>query len=269
MINLNDVLKLSDISNTKIRFNLMIEENWNPIELFQSDDLKKLMAGHYWNYRRNKSYQEGQVTIGFIKISAREDRWLLFHVGRVTKDLNKLEAVGYEYEPLPEYDKYIGRLVIKYKNKGQMMIRQAQSVIDECEVHEILPDIFDDDLFPGYEHVHLSWLSLARLIQKDTWKTALQNQKGIYLITDAATGKMYVGSAYGEQMLLSRWQDYVRTRHGNNVALKKLCPHYIEQNFYYSILDIFKSTVADEVILARESWWKKVLLTRSFGYNGN
>ena len=33
---------------------------------------------------------------------------------------------------------------------------------------------------------------------------ALRNQKGVYLITDTSNGKMYVGSAYGDEMILNR-----------------------------------------------------------------
>jgi len=51
--------------------------------------------------------------------------------------------------------------------------------------------------------------------------------------------------------------------------LKKLTFEYIKHDFKYSILDIFKSTVDDQIILARESWWKSVLQTRKFGYNNN
>ena len=46
---------------------------------------------HYWNYNKNKSYKDGQITIGFIKIKRNEDLWLLFHIGKITKDLNILE----------------------------------------------------------------------------------------------------------------------------------------------------------------------------------
>ncbi|WP_018121857.1 GIY-YIG nuclease family protein [Wohlfahrtiimonas chitiniclastica] len=269
MIKLNDILKLDDLINTKIRFNLMLDGNRNPIDMFKNGNVDRIMTGQYWNYKRNKSYKVGQINLGFIKINASENQWLLFHIGRVTKDLNILNGMGYEYESLPEYEPYIGRLIISYKNKSQMMIRNALSVIDDCSVHEILPDIFNEDLFPGYENIDLSWHDLARVLDKDTWKTALRNQKGVYLITDQATGKMYIGAAYGEDMLLNRWQAYVRTYHGGNVGLKVLTDDYIKQNFRYSILDIFKSTTNDNVILARENWWKQILLTRKFGYNFN
>ena len=266
---LNDILKLDNLDNVKIRFNLMFRDNWNPIELFKNDAMDVLLEGQYWNYKKKKSYREGQITLGFIRINSNEDLWLLFHVGKITKDLDILDGVGYEYKILPEYQKYFGRLIIKYKNKAQTMIRLAKSVIYDCEVVQILPDTFDNDIFPGYDEVNVTWQELYRVITKESWKTALQNQKGVYLITDISTGKMYVGSAYGENMILGRWQSYIKTGNGGNIELKNLNFEYIKQNFKYSILDIFKSTIDDQLIIARESWWKSVLLTREFGYNKN
>lgn len=268
-IKLNDILKLDDLSNVKVRFNLMFEQNWNPIEIFKNGDIEIMLNGQYWNYEKRKSYKIGQITIGLVKIKPNEDFWLLFHVGKVTKDLEKLNGVGYEYEQLPEYEKYIGRLIVKFKNTSQNMVRKAESVMNDCEVSQILPDTFDNDLFPGYEKVNISWQELSRVIDKDTWKTALQNQKGVYLITDTLNGKNYVGSAYGENMILGRWQSYVRTGHGGNVGLKPLNFDYIKENFRYSILDIYKSTTDDQTIIDRESWWKNVLQSRKFGYNEN
>jgi len=247
----------------------MFRDNWNPIEIFKNDDLEVLLEGQYWNHKRNKSFKEGQITVGFIRINSNENLWLLFHIGKVTRDLDILDGVGYEYEVLPEYQKYFGRLIIKYKNKAQTMIRLAKSVIDDCEIAQILPDTFDNDIFPGYDKVNVTWKELYRVIEKESWKTALQNQKGVYLITDISSGKMYVGSAYGENMILGRWQSYIKTGNGGNIELKALSFEHIKQNFRYSILDIFKSTVDDQLIIARESWWKSVLLTREFGYNKN
>jgi hypothetical protein len=268
-IKLNDLLRLDNINNVKIRFNLMFAQNWNPIELFKNGDISTMLAGQYWNYNKNKSYKAGQITVGLVKIKPNEDFWLLFHIGQVTKDLNILNGVGYEYKDLPEYKKYVGRLIVKFKNKAQTMIRNAKSVIDDCYVSQILPDTFDNDLFPGYEKVNISWDELKRVIEKENWKTALQNQKGVYLMTDISNGKMYVGSAYGEHMILGRWRAYVNNGHGGNSGLRVLPLDHIKQNFRYSILDIYKSTTDDQIIIDRESWWKEVLRSRQFGYNEN
>ena len=266
---LNEILKIENLGNVKIRFNLMVDNNWNPIEFFKNNDIESLLKGQYWNYNKKKSYQNGQITIGLILLNKKDNLWLLFHIGKITKDLNIFNGVGYEYETLSKYEKYFGRLIIKFKNKSQNMIRKAESVIADCEVEQILPNIFNNDIFPGYDNVNISWEELSNIILKENWKTALQNQKGVYLITDISNGKMYVGSAYGENMILGRWESYVKTYHGGNVGLKKLNNEHIKQNFRYSILDIFKSTVEDKLIIARESWWKTVLHTRKFGYNEN
>lgn len=117
-IKLNDILRLDNLYNVKIRFNLMFAQNWNPIELFKNGNTATMLAGQYWNYNTNKSFKTGQITLGLVKIKPKEDYWLLFHVGKVTKDLNKLNGVGYEYEHLPEYEKYVGRLIVKFKNKA-------------------------------------------------------------------------------------------------------------------------------------------------------
>jgi hypothetical protein len=268
-IKLNDILKLDNLKNVKIRFNLMFADNWNPIETFKNNEIETLLAGQYWNYNKNKSFKEGQITIGLIRIKSNESFWLLFHVGKITKDLNLLNNIGYEFETLSEYEKYFGRLIIKFKNTSQNMIRNAESVINDCEVSQILPDTFDNDIFPGYDKVNLSWDEMRRVLEKDTWKTALQNQKGVYLLTDISNGKKYVGSASGEYMILGRWLTYVNDGHGGNAELRKLGLDHIKKYFKYSILDIYKSTTDDQLILERENWWKEVLQSRRFGYNKN
>ena len=156
-IKLNDILRLDNLHNVKIRFNLMFAQNWNPIELFKNGDISTMLEGQYWNYNKNKSYKAGQITIGLVKIKPNDDFWLLFHIGQVTRDLNKLNGVGYEYQDLPDYQKYVGRLIIKFKNKAQTMIRNAESVFDDCYISQILSDTFDNDLFPGYEKVNITW----------------------------------------------------------------------------------------------------------------
>ncbi len=268
-IKLNDILKLDNLDNVKIRFNLMFEGNWNPIEMFKNNNTATLLEGQYWNYNKMKSYKAGQITVGFIRIKSSENLWLLFHIGKITKDLNIQNGIGYEYETLTEYEKYFGRLIIKFKNKSQNMVRKAESVIDDCEIEQILPSIFDNDIFPGYDKVNISWSELSRVITKESWKTALRNQKGVYLITDISNGKKYVGSVYGEEMILNRWKSYVKTGNGGNKELKNLEFDYIKENFRFSILDIFKSTTDNQIIIERENWWKVTLLSRVFGYNAN
>jgi len=62
-IKLNDILKLKNLDNVKIRFNLMFEKNWNPIEIFKNGDIHIMLNGQYWNYEKRKSFKIGQISI--------------------------------------------------------------------------------------------------------------------------------------------------------------------------------------------------------------
>jgi len=278
---LNDLLRLNDLTNVKIRFNKdSTNGEFNPIKLFKSNSLSELMNGQLWNYGKNKVFHEGNISIGLARIKG--DDWLLFNICKITKDLNKLNAVRYEYETLTQYQKYFGRIIVRFHNSSQNLIRWAKGLIEKLEVIEVLPESFNDDDFPGYENIDLSWDDLNRVISRKDWKTALENQKGVYLITDTNTGKLYVGSAYGKDMILGRWITYAKSGYDKNEIengeypnkkfqelVKKEGMGYIKKYFRYSILDIFKSTIDDKAIIARESRWKEVLLSRKFGYNAN
>lgn len=274
---LNDLLRLNDLRDVKVRLMKYAGQSGEGvrqpdfIKLFQDGEREWLMRGLFWNYGRNRSFREGQTVVGLAEME--KGRWLLFAVCRVTKDLDRLNDVGYEYEALEEYGKYLGRVVVRYRNSSQNLIRKAAGIMDHLEVEKILPAVFNDDIFPGYENVNLSFDDMRRNVEKDSWRTALQNQKGVYLITDTKNGKPYVGSAYGDTMLLGRWRGYIKTGHGGNAELRALVAEkgfeYIKRHFRYSILEIFKSTVDDRAIIERESWWKNALLSREFGYNRN
>ena len=265
-IKLNDILQLSDLANLKIRMLTTYSNTTNPLDFFRSNNNDELMSWLFWNYSK-KSFKVGEIVIGLLRLDG--DRWLLFNVSKVTKDLNKFSGLGFEYEIMSQYQKYFGRVIVEYKNKAQTLIRKASGMLDDCTVAQIIEDKYEDEEFPGYEKVNITWEVMNRVLKKSSWKTALQNQKGVYLITDSSTGKMYVGSAYGKDMLLGRWEAYLRTGHGGNVDLKEFDLKLIKENFKYSILDIFKSTVEDNFIIARENWWKETLMTRAFGYNKN
>lgn len=273
-IKLNDILRLPDPKNVKVRFNLNFgDKDKRPaIDYFtdQTDESKqRMLEGQYWNYLKKSNFSNGNITLGFVPIPKKHNCWLLFHIGKVTKDLKIQEGIGYEFEELNEYKKYIGRIVIRFKNQSQNLIRRGENILPKCNVEEILPSVYNNDHFPGYNNVNVSWKSLKNLITKDSWRTALQNQKGVYLLVDSNTGRKYVGSAYGEDMILSRWENYLQTCHGGNKRLKELGADYIKDYFYFTILETFNKNT-DKIIIDRESHWKEVLQTRGdFGYNEN
>ena len=96
--------------------------------------------------------------------------------------------------------------------------------------------------------------------------------KGVYLIHDSSTGKLYVGSACGEDGIWGRWKNYVMTNgHGNNKLLKELIindPMH-SNHFNFSILMLLPGSVTHDEAIKKEMLFKKKLGTNSFGLNDN
>ena len=143
-------------------------------------------------------------------------------------------------------------------------------------VSEILQNPYEGEDFPGYDNVRIDFSSLELLVQnqKTDWRVALENVKGVYLIVDKCNGKKYVGSAYGESGIWSRWCTYINTGHGYNDELVELIGQngldYARKYFQFAILELRSMKTDDDTIIKRENFWKEVLITRgNFGYNKN
>ncbi|MBO7127718.1 GIY-YIG nuclease family protein [bacterium] len=283
---LNDILRIKeeDLDKVAIRFNLS-NKSYDALKLYQ-DNKDVLLVNNFHNVlktekdgkvKRGRKYlKKGEIVIGLAEM--KNNSWLLFDISKITEDYDKTTYDGtspklyyfYKHEPLSEYEKYFGRLIVEYHKGFQYAILRGKDRINDFHVKEILPEKYNNDDFPGYDKVNIQWKKLKRKIDNNkSWQTALENQKGVYLITDDSNGKMYVGSAYGDKMILGRWKTYINTRDGGNKELIELDREHIEQHFWFSILEIFKSTTDDVTIRDRENWWKQVLRTRDFGYNKN
>ena len=276
-LKLNDILALTqeELSRTKIRLNTYNGDK-NPIDEFKKNP-QSLLDWNYWN---NKPYKQGQISVGLVNMG--NYRWLLFTVGEIKKVLDKplksndgVNGIQVEYQTMDKYADLYGRVVVHYHNKTQQLFRNSD-LINELEVKEILPSVFTGFDFPGYDNVSLTYEQLETIVKGNypSYRNALQNQKAVYLQTDKATGKMYVGSATAEkEMLWKRWSSYIENGHGNNKDLVALVEEkgfdYIKGNFQYTILENYNSKVDDEYVLKRESYWKEVFQSRKFGYNKN
>lgn len=274
IIKLNDLLNLSneELKTVKVRFNQSngIE---NPMDLYLKNP--EIVNNQWFLWRtKSKLFKVGEIAICLLKLSS--DTWLLTTIKKITEDLDVCDSINYKAEELEKYNKFYGRVILKYHKTVQTQVMYLGTVKDELEVLEILPTIFDGDEFAGYDKVSLSYSQLEAIIKlkKQTWIGALENQKAVYLQTDKVTGKLYVGSATSDQgMLLSRWKNYIENGHGGNVGLKELVKEkgfdYIKKNFQYTIIENFNAKVDDHYVLERESYWKEVLRSREFGYNKN
>jgi hypothetical protein len=107
-----------------------------------------------------------------------------------------------------------------------------------------------------------------------SFKAALENVKGVYLITDTSNGKRYVGSAYDGAGVWSRWECYAGTGHGYTDELMQLIAtsglDHARQNFRFALLEYQSMRTDDNIVIEREQYWKRVLLSRGdYGYNKN
>ena len=128
--------------------------------------------------------------------------------------------------------------------------------------------------FDDYAAIELSFDELTEIVENhyaDYYK-ALSSVKGIYMIIDGNTGKLYVGSAYGIDGIWGRWSSYANTCHGDNLELVNLYNQYgadYFKTFKYIILQILPKTISDKEAIEMEAKYKKRFLTREFGLNKN
>ena len=187
----------------------------------------------------------------------------------------------YNIEWQSEYEKYVGRLVVKVKLEIRSVYRKLDNLFPKVLIKEILPSPFyTSKKFPGYKKLDLAYDKLAEIDHgylRD-WKQVLQNIEGVYLITDKKNGKLYVGSAIGKNGIWGRWTNYYNNLTGGNKGLeelneeskKKFDEDYIKQNFHFSILEAYVlGSIGKEKIIERESVWKDRLRSRQNGYNKN
>lgn len=170
----------------------------------------------------------------------------------------------------------IGRLKIHHPYYDRATRVRFENHYGEMQVSEILREPYGGRSFPGFDAIDLSFDELETLVLKNRldWRQALISAKGVYLITDTLTHKRYVGSAYGEQGIWSRWMGYVQSGHGGNAELRLLVPEanldYCRANFRFALLEYHLPRALDDYIIKRENYWKSVLVTRgAFGLNRN
>ena len=259
----------------------------DPHEMYRNGDTEFLPSILTVGDSGPRRVMENDITFQFIEI--RPHKWLFVGAYR-TIDLNGVGVNPYTKKPYPyanaeylmDFDKFAGRVIVNFTNLPQRFFYTSDSIIGGIEVAEILSESYLEqaDEFPGYDRVSRDYKSLSVCMQKSDWRNALSSVYGVYVITDTKTGKLYVGSAYGEDGVYGRWSVYLANGYddGNkdypNKRLKELVKNngidYVRENFKYTLVEIFpKSDVGRERALMHEAYWKEVLKTREYGYNDN
>ncbi len=277
-LKLNDLFRFSDemISNCKLHLASFNGEE-QPLEVF-ARDFDEWVGWNEWRGGNNDWNRQYIFTL--IQDYRRPNKYVFggfFEVVERYDDYKERGNVGYKVVLCDRFKELIGRLVVELtynSHRGRAFL--LNSYIDYLFVSEITEKPYEGVEFPGYDYVLIDFPTLEVLAQnqKTDWRVALQNQKGIYVIVDKSNGKKYVGSAYGDYGIWSRWCCYAGTVHGGNDLLVDLIEkegrEYARANFQLSILEVWPMKTDDETIINREAFWKEALLTRGqFGYNKN
>ena len=148
-----------------------------------------------------------ELAISLIGLPPRpNDRWLFAGVHRChggeMRHRVETDRIEYKHNLTEEqdYEEMNGRLVVTFKRRPRKAYLIAKHWLDDILVSEIYPRRHSIGEFPGFKAVNLSREHLELIFNEslESWRAALSNVAGVYLISDTATGKSYVGSAYGE-----------------------------------------------------------------------
>ncbi len=239
--------------------------------------LSKNQFKEWQEYQNNKNFERNYiVSLVYYKLN----EWIYAGIYKRIDVQKKYDREKKKYyfqyttELLDKQTDLIAKMIFHFPKDFRQSYVLLENHYDKITVKEILPKPYRVTEFPGYENVVLTFEELREIIISEdiSWKTALSNIKGVYLITDMKNGKQYIGSAYGDEAFWNRWQSYSITGHGKNKELVQLLKAHgfdYAQNFQFSILEIRSRITDDEEIIRREAHWKRILGTREHGYNKN
>lgn len=272
-IRVGDIFPIENQDDYKIHFAV-----WNQKEQPLNVFLSSVAEFQAWNEHKGKSnIWTKKYIFSLVDFYHEKNSWLFAGIWEVlaiekTKHIVELTSIGKEF---------VGRLKIDYqleaRERRRLMVKDSVSLYDKFILKEILVEEYSGVEFNGFDEIKLEFDELKVIFDKGvrTWKNALSNIKGIYLIADKKTGKQYVGSAYEEvEGIWGRWRTYIQTGHGNHSKkLKDLVNSkglsYAKENFTFSLLESFSKRIEDTEVIGRENFWKEALLSRQHGYNDN
>lgn len=171
-------------------------------------------------------------------------------------------VLWFDLVPVDFYNHWKGRLVVDWPPPERSWWRRAhRNTMPAIAIHE---DSALDAAMPDWSELSLTWEELSVLPMR--WRSSISQWRGIYYIFDAADGKGYVGSAYGENNLLGRWLNYAAQGHGGNRLLRQRDP----KNFRFTILQRVSPDMDARDVIQIENSWKQRLHTRNpYGLNDN
>lgn len=249
-----------DVEDYKVHF-----ARWNgqhqPLDVWVRDPAEWV---GWQEYRGGKNDFNRDYILSFMNFYHEPDTWLFGGIFRVTAR----HLTRYEVAMTGEMAPHIGRLKVTTSYRDRQSRPRLERVLGDMHVKEILPSRYSGRHFPGFEDIDVSFEELETLVRqgRTDWQAPLSSVKGVYLITDTSTHTRYVGSACGELGVWGRWRSYVETGHGGNVALASVVARkglgHCRAHLRFTLLEHRPSGASNELIVARESHWKRILFTR-------
>lgn len=228
------------------------------------------------SYQTRKNF-ERKFVISLIQ-AGRSGRWLFAGL-YISDGCNSYEKNGktkYKYNlvKVSSTSEYEGRLYVYSAYKARNSYPEAKTLSEDLAIHEITPQKIGFNKFQSYKTINLTRNELGKIIENDlsSWKFALKSVKGIYVLTDTKTGRLYVGKADGQSGIWGRWCQYYDNGHGGNKGLKEEFNITNEErlnDIKFAILEVLDINSSEEDVYERESYWKEILASRITGYNLN
>ena len=272
MLKLADLIRLSGVELGKFKIHCATDSktnDWRPLEQY--------FAGNFEEGQSQQSQKnfECENVLSLINLGSSK-HWLFVGVYSVdgVRDAKTWDGFIYALTPVPGLEHLEGRAIIQFPKMFRASYLVGSNHEDQLIVESIREEKMSIAEFPGFNGVRLSFEMLASIIRQDnpSWRAALANIAGVYVIVDRETGYQYVGSAYGGVGIWQRWSNYAKSRHGGNKELRQLLkeegPDYA-RNFQFSLVEVCDINASQEYIISRETHWKNVLMTREFGLNWN
>lgn len=269
MIKLIDLLNLAGLTLGKWKIHCASRRSQTPpLEAFFDGRFKE------WQEWQSQKNFECDHIVSLIDLD--RGKWLFAGVYRVDGVRPRKSGAGYQYKTVEvaRLGHLTGKAIVSFNKDFRASYLLGKNFGDSLVVSELRERRMTIGEFPGYKSVLLSFSMLRTVIREGnpSWKAALANVAGVYVLADAETGKLYVGSAYGGDGIWQRWAAYVKNGHGGNKEVAEIIKQRGQDyaaNFQFSVLEVCDLNSSNDFVISRETHWKNVLLTREFGLNRN
>jgi hypothetical protein len=168
------------------------------IGLYRNDGFKPLNFKDYWSIPEHLELHQHGMN-GFTATQAK----------------TRTSLLKFDLKLTDFYSSWKGRLVVERPKPARLWYRQAHKV--NFPIEAILAQPALEPTLPSWDGINLSWSELSTLWPSQ--KDALSEWRGIYLIFNTSNCRSYVGSAYGTDNILGRWNNYAQSRDGGNKLL--------------------------------------------------